>query len=49
MADLAKDVKIELHFEEDVKALAEQQFGFLPETANKEAVVKALVKSLCNQ
>ena len=40
---------LHLNFEEDIKEIAEKYVDYLPETANKESFLKALVKTLANQ
>ena len=38
-----------LNFEEDIKIIADDYIDYLSEGVNKEAYIKALVKTLCNQ
>lgn len=44
-----RDVPFELNFEEDIKIIARDYVDYLPEGTNKEAFLKGLVKTLCNQ
>lgn len=43
------DVPFELCFEEDIKIIARDYVDYLPEGTNREAFLKGLVKTLCNQ
>lgn len=44
-----KKPELELNFEEDIKIIARDYLDYLPETTNKEAFLKALIKTLANQ
>lgn len=47
--DDAKIAELGLNFEEDIKIIARDYLDYLPEGTNKEAFLKALIKTLANQ